>query len=71
MVDDSVTRAIPVTDLDRYISTLLECNPLKEAEIRSLCEKARDIFYSEVNVQPVRCPVTVVGDLYVHVRTQS
>ena len=65
MVDiDSANRnAIPIGDLDRYIATLTECKPLQESEIRSLCEKAREIFYNESNVQPVRCPVTVVGDL--------
>jgi serine/threonine-protein phosphatase 2A catalytic subunit len=65
MVDESVGRSIPYNDLDRYIATLSECKPITEAEIRLLCEKAREIFYSEVNVQPVKCPVTVVGDLYV------
>ena len=64
MVDDSVTRAIPLNDLDRYISILSECKPLSESEVRHLCEKARDIFYNESNVQPVKCPVTVVGDMY-------
>ena len=66
MVDESVARSpVPVGDLDRFIATVSECQPLKEPEIRLLCEKAREIFYNESNVQPVRCPVTVVGDLYV------
>ncbi len=64
MVDESVTRTIPTSDLDRYISTLLDCKPLSESEIRVVCETARGIFYNESNVQPVRCPVTVVGDMY-------
>ena len=65
MVDDSINRGIPVHDLDMYIATLTECKPLTESEIRLLCEKAREIFYNESNVQPVKCPVTVVGDMYV------
>ena len=65
MVDESLTRSVHVNDLDRYINTLSECKPLAEAEVRSLCEKAREIFYTEINVQPVKCPVTVVGDMYV------
>ena len=64
MVDEAARATIPVTDLDRYISTLSDCKPLSEAEIRLICEKAREIFYNESNVQPVKCPVTVVGDLY-------
>ena len=64
MVDEAVNQPIPTEDLDRYIATLSDCKPLSEAEIRSLCERAREIFYHESNVQPVKCPVTVVGDLY-------
>lgn len=65
MVDESLNQQIPIGDLDRCIETLSDCKPLSEEEIRSLCERAREIFYHESNVQPVRCPVTVVGDLYV------
>jgi serine/threonine-protein phosphatase 2A catalytic subunit len=65
MVDDSVSRIIPVSDLDSYLATLAECKPLTEPQVRLLCEKAREIFYNESNVQPVKCPVTVVGDMYV------
>lgn len=65
MVDESVARSpVPIADLDRFIATVSECQPLKETEVRLLCEKAREIFYNESNVQPVKCPVTVVGDLY-------
>lgn len=64
MLDAGLTSTISVPDLDRYISTLSDCKPLSEQEVRHLCEKAREVFYNESNVQPVRCPVTVVGDLY-------
>ncbi|KAH9709236.1 serine/threonine-protein phosphatase PP2A-2 catalytic subunit [Citrus sinensis] len=37
-------------DLDRQIEHLMECKPLPEAE--------------EWNVQPVKCPVTVCGDIH-------
>jgi serine/threonine-protein phosphatase 2A catalytic subunit len=37
----------------------MQCKPLSEAEVKALCEKAREIFVEESNVQPVRCPVTV------------
>lgn len=56
---------LQVTDLGGYITKLSNCQPLLEQEVRLLCEKARDIFFNESNVQPVRCPVTVVGDMYV------
>lgn len=32
-------------DLDRQISTLIECKPLSEKEVRELCEK---VFYLEL-----------------------
>ena len=41
------------------IEQLMQCKPLSEAEVKALCEKAREIFSEESNVQPVRCPVTV------------
>ncbi|EFA78478.1 protein phosphatase 2A catalytic subunit [Heterostelium album PN500] len=51
-------------DVDRYISILKECKPLSESEVKHLCEKARDILLEESNVQPVKCPVTVCGDIH-------
>lgn len=51
-------------DLDRQIAQLLECKPLPEQEVKVLCERARDILSTESNVQPVRCPVTVAGDVH-------
>lgn len=53
-----------IQDLDRYISRLMDCKPLTEAEVRLLTEKAREILCSETNVQPVRVPVTVCGDIH-------
>ena len=50
--------------LDRQISELMECKPLSEAEIKSLCEKAKEILQEEPNVQPVKPPVTVCGDIH-------
>jgi len=53
-----------VTNLDRQIEHLLECKPLPEAEVKALCEKAKEILTTESNVQPVRAPVTVCGDIH-------
>ena len=64
MVDLETSSTISVPDLERYIATLSDCKPLSEQELRQLCEKAREVFYKDSNVQPVKCPVTVVGDLY-------
>lgn len=50
--------------LDRQIELLSEGKPLPENEVKALCDKAREIFNDEDNVQPVRCPVTVCGDIH-------
>ncbi|RWW14426.1 hypothetical protein BHE74_00045490 [Ensete ventricosum] len=51
-------------DLDRQIEHLRECKFLPEAEVKALCEQARTILVEEWNVQPVKCPVTVCGDIH-------
>ncbi|GFZ00108.1 protein phosphatase 2A-2 [Actinidia rufa] len=51
-------------DLDRQIEHLMECKPLTEAEVKILCDQARAILVEEWNVQPVKCPVTVCGDIH-------
>ncbi|KAM3227442.1 hypothetical protein ACQJBY_059305 [Aegilops geniculata] len=54
----------PHGDLDRQIAHLRECKHLPEAEVKGLCEQAKAILMEEWNVQPVRCPVTVCGDIH-------
>ncbi|RRT72793.1 hypothetical protein B296_00034147 [Ensete ventricosum] len=51
-------------DLDRQIEQLRECKFLSEAEVKALCDQARAILVEEWNVQPVKCPVTVCGDIH-------
>lgn len=51
-------------DLDRQIELLRECKYLPEAEVKTLCEQAKAILMEEWNVQPVKCPVTVCGDIH-------
>jgi hypothetical protein len=46
-------------ELDRQIEQLLQCKPLPEADIKALCEKAKEILAEESNVTPVRAPVTI------------
>ena len=50
--------------LDSQINQLLECKPLSEDSIKALCEKAKEILVKESNVQPVRAPVTICGDIH-------
>ncbi|CAK9052414.1 Serine/threonine-protein phosphatase PP2A catalytic subunit (Protein phosphatase 2a) [Durusdinium trenchii] len=52
------------TDLEMQIEHVREKGELSEAQCRSLCEKVREILQEESNCQPVRCPVTVCGDIH-------
>lgn len=54
----------PYGSLDAQIEQLLKCVPLPEADVKSLCTKAQEILSEESNVQPVRSPVTVCGDIH-------
>ncbi|CAN7090984.1 unnamed protein product [Brassica rapa subsp. narinosa] len=51
-------------DLDRQIEQLMECKPLAEGDVKILCDQAKAILVEEWNVQPVKCPVTVCGDIH-------
>lgn len=55
---------IPIEALDEMIEHLLKCEPLSEVQIKQLTDRAREILIEESNVQPVRAPVTVCGDIH-------
>ncbi|KAF9934442.1 Serine/threonine-protein phosphatase PP2A catalytic subunit, partial [Modicella reniformis] len=59
-----MTTITDVGDVDGWIQHLMQCKQLPEADVKRLCEKAREILMEESNVQPVRCPVTVCGDIH-------
>ncbi|KAJ3587761.1 hypothetical protein NHX12_011358 [Muraenolepis orangiensis] len=59
MDDKSFTK-----ELDGWIERLNECKQLSENQVKFLCEKAKEILTKESNVQEVRCPVTVCGDVH-------
>lgn len=50
---------VSISDLDEQIERLKKCEYLKESEVKSLCDKAREILIDESNVQRVDAPVTV------------
>jgi len=37
---------------------------LPERDLRILCEKVKELLIEESNVQPVRAPVTICGDIH-------
>ncbi|VDO22278.1 unnamed protein product [Haemonchus placei] len=54
-----------INEVDQWIEQLYECKQLSENQVKTLCEKvAKEIIEKESNVQEVRCPVTVCGDVH-------
>jgi serine/threonine-protein phosphatase 2A catalytic subunit len=53
-----------IKHLDEQIAILLSCKPLPESQVKELCEKAKEILINESNVQQVRAPVTICGDIH-------
>ena len=53
-----------MSDLDRQIDKLRNCEIISENEVKQLCNKAREIFIEESNVQRVDTPVTICGDIH-------
>ncbi|PPQ98755.1 phosphatase sit4 [Panaeolus cyanescens] len=51
-------------EIDQWIEQLSQCKQLSEADVKKLCDKTREILMEESNVQIVKCPVTVCGDIH-------
>ena len=51
-------------DIDNWLETVKEGTILPERELRILCEKVKEILIEESNVQPVKAPVTICGDIH-------
>ena len=48
-----------MSELDQWIESLKRCEPLRESDVKTLCEKAIEILVEESNVQRVDSPVTI------------
>ena len=51
-------------NIDDWLATAYKGNLLAESQLRLLCDKAKDILSEESNIQPVRAPVTICGDMH-------
>jgi len=51
-------------DLDKAIAQLKEAKPLLQSDLKDLCTLLSDILMEEANLQPVKAPVTICGDIH-------
>ena len=51
-------------DIDECLENIRKGKILTERELRIVCERAKDLLIEESNVQPVKAPVTIVGDIH-------
>jgi Calcineurin-like phosphoesterase len=49
---------------ERWIAKLKECEVIEESEVKELCDRAREILMEESNVQRIKAPVTICGDIH-------
>jgi serine/threonine-protein phosphatase 6 catalytic subunit len=52
------------SDIDAWVETVKNGQILHERELRILCEKVKELLIEESNVQPVKAPVTICGDIH-------
>jgi len=53
-----------MSDLDKQISKLRNCEIISEEEVKQLCQKAKEILIEESNIQRVDAPVIICGDIH-------
>ena len=50
--------------VDKWLADLKQGKILSERDLKSLCEKVKEIMIEESNVQPISAPVIVCGDIH-------
>ncbi|KAJ1910994.1 Protein phosphatase methylesterase 1 [Mycoemilia scoparia] len=53
-----------MTNPDKWLETVRQCQYLSEHDMKDLCEKVKEILLEESNVIPVHSPVTICGDIH-------
>jgi len=57
-------RLSPGAGPDEWLEQAKQCKYLPEADMKRLCEIVKECLMEESNIQPVRTPVTVCGDIH-------
>ncbi|TID30162.1 hypothetical protein CANINC_001254 [Pichia inconspicua] len=55
---------MPERGPDQWFEDIKNCKALPENDMKQLCEKVKDLLMEESNIQPVKSPVTVCGDIH-------
>lgn len=55
---------VEIKDIDQWIDKLMECKYLTENEIFLLCEKVKELLSQIDNIERVRTPITICGDIH-------
>ena len=50
--------------MEKWLEDLKEMKCLNERDVKHLCDKAKEIFVEESNVQNVSAPVIICGDIH-------
>jgi serine/threonine-protein phosphatase 4 catalytic subunit len=58
------SQARSCSNLDEQIEQLRKCQYITEMEVKFLCEKAKELFIEESNVQSIDAPITICGDIH-------
>lgn len=53
-----------MSDLEKWMETLKKGQCISENDLKKLCAMVKSILVEEANVQPVRAPVTICGDIH-------
>ncbi len=51
-------------DIDGQLERLYSGKMLLENDVKTLCEKVKELLMSESNVQHVKAPVNICGDIH-------
>lgn len=59
-----VANVMSEAEVNKWIEQLRRCEYLNEIQVKTLCEKAREIMVEEDNIQSLSAPVTIAGDIH-------